>query len=417
MIEQADLYERLHGYSPYNESVPWQISEQYYQSKGIMAWSNNASKIIPHKIGTNYQSALSLASLVKTYLEQYLPNNRVAILECGAGSGRFSRNFLLAAKTLEIIDRITLIVSDYSPRNLEEIAKHKILDDFKEGLEYQFKVLDIVNDIPKEENIIAIFLHYVLDALPLTILRKKETGEYEELYVSVSKRKDQIYDLIKNDFLQSRLVVEDQWQDYDWTSQSQLEQEFKEVFCEFHRNITKPKEIYYSYGALKALRNLLGVLGDRGFLLSTDIISGNKLRYVVVGNSIAHEVDNDFLLYCLQSQGYSGLVQNAQRKTSRLFVCKDQRSFDFYASTYDRIFNKDDFIIRYLELENSIEESLEHGVTDGVLEQLDELTKVSPHDAFTYKLYSKYYKLLGNEIESKVFIDKARSIDFWNDIS
>lgn len=412
---EPNFYEELHDHKPYNESILWQISQDYYQSKGIMAWSNKAPKIIPHKIGTNYQSAISLAQLVKKYLELYSPKTRIKVLECGAGSGRFSRHFLLAAKALGIIDKVTLIISDYSQKNLEDIAHSKILEGFNEGLEYQFKVLDIINDTLKEENIIAIFMHYVLDALPLTILRK-EADQYQELYISVSKRKDQNYDVIENDFLQSRLTIKEEWRNYDWSAQSQSEQEFQEIFCKFYSNKAGHEELYYSYGALKALKNLLSTLDENGFLLSTDIIAGNKLRYAIVGNAIAHEVDNDFLLYFLKSKSYIGLAENAERKTSRLFACKNHKAFDSLINIYNQIFNQDSSIIRYLELENSIEEALEQGLTDTLLEKLQKLEKFSPYDPMTYKFYSQYYELQGNKIEAQIFLEKAKTMNFWDDI-
>ena len=321
----ADSHKLIQDFVPYNESVIWDFSDSYYKSKGIMAWSNNASKIVPHKIGTNYQNALAFAKLVKENLEQFPSSERIQVLEAGAGSARFSRHFLLALKELEIQDKVQLIISDYSSCNLDSIKAAGILEGFIEGEDYKFQCVDITKtECNAVDRVLqtgskprAIFMHYVLDALPLTILRKNEN--IEELLISSSIRKEQEVNVLENEFLQSRTEHEDKWQLY--TPNSELEKKYWEFFSDYHSDSFN-RELYYSYTALEAISNLVDSLEENGFLLNIDVIPGSERRYIVVGNSIAHEVDNDLLASFAGTSNNKAFVKDG-RSISRLVITKN----------------------------------------------------------------------------------------------
>ncbi len=407
-------YEALHDFKPYNESIIWEISDQYYRNKGVMAWSNKAPKIIPHKIGTNYQSAMALAKLVQVDLD-YSNATRVNVLECGAGSGRFSRHFLLAARELGILDRVTLLITDYSKHSLDEIRSKGILAEFQEGQDYKLLVLDIINGTLDLNNIRAIFLHYVLDALPMTILRRSQQGTLEELYLSTTKREDQEADVLENDFLQARLKHKEEWRPYDWHQQSIAEKYYKPYFLEYYAN--SKKEIFYSYAALQACDNLMRLLDKDGFLLSVDIIPNRErnFRFAVVGNSIAHEVDNDFLLNYSKQRGCFGMVQDDTKNISRLLMTKDPELLTKLNPIYNQLFIEDNLIIKYLELEKQADEF--NGANFDELKLiLEELVKLAPHYAFTYELWARYYKLINDDFASQEVLKKAKSIDYWGDL-
>lgn len=420
MTEIADFEK----FKPYNESVIWQISDKYYRTKGVMAWSNKAPKIIPHKIGTNYQSAMALAKLLQANLEQHPARERVKVLECGAGSGRFSRNFLLAVRELGIADKVTLLITDYSKNNLEEIQSRGILEGFREGIEYELLVFNIIDDSKASDlqgiiyvldNIRIIFLHYVLDALPMTILKHSELGGLEELYLSTTKRSDQSEDVLENDFLQARLEHEEQWLSYDWMQQSAMEKEFQGYLLSYYAEFNK--EIFYSYAALKACDNLMHLLDKDGFLLSVDIVPNRdrSFRFAVVGNSIAHEVDNDFLLHYLKARGFHGFMQNDTKNISRLIVAKNPELLSGLKSVYDDVFVLNNVILRYIELEKQADEFTGDQLAELKL-ILDELLELSPFNALTYELWSRYYKAIGDEDACNEALKKATGIDFWGDL-
>lgn len=410
----------IQDFVPYNESVIWDLSHQYYNSKGIMAWSNNASKIIPHKIGTNYQSALAFAKLVKENLEKFPSDEKIKVLELGAGSGRFSRHFLLAAKELELQDKVLLVISDYSQFNLDSIKSAKILDEFKEGEDYEFRLVDIT----KQEDLLkvkprAAFMHYVLDALPLTVIRKNENTE--ELFISSSIRKEQELDVLNNDFLQSRIEHEDDWHEYK--PESELEKKYWSFFSEYYSNSFN-QELYYSYTALDAMKNILTSLEENGFLLNIDILPGNERRYIVVGNSIAHEVDNYLLESFVKHNNGEAFVKD-DRSISRLVVTKNAAVLNGLSDKFTEVFVKENLVREYIELEKEIEKELDDVIASKVWQskqaeklklKLERLLKLAPNYAFTYELWSRYYKEIGDDDKFQESLKKAEKLDFWKDL-
>jgi len=443
----------IQDFVPYNESIIWDLSDQYYNSKGIMAWSNNAPKIIPHKIGTNYQSALAFAKLVKTNLEEFPSSEKITVLEIGAGSGRFSMHFLLAAKELGILEKVELVISDYSQFNLDSIKSAKILDAFIEGEDYQFRLIDITkkedffsnqslsgksymrglrndeersllvvnersrNERNEADEVLrtgskprAVFMHYVLDALPLTIIRKNE--KIEELFISSSIRKEQELDVLSNDFLQSRIEHEDDWREYK--PESVLEKKYWDFFSDYHSK-SYNQELYYSYTALEAMSNLLYSLDENGFLLNIDILPGNERRYIVVGNSIAHEVDNCLLESFVKTNAGEALV-NDDRSISRLLVTKSKKILDEMIPKFREVFEKENLVRDYIELEKEIEKELEIDFVEGLERKLKRLTELAPYYAFTYELWARYYKELGDDDKFQEALKKAEALDFWKDL-
>lgn len=410
-LEKFESKKLVEDFVPYKESIIWSYSDAYYNSKGIMAWSNNAPKIIPHKIGTNYQNALAFASLIKANLEQFPSHEKLNIVEAGAGSGRFSRHLLLAFEELEIIDKLKLIISDYSQFNLQSIANSKILDDFDEGKNYCFKVLDITRKTDFDElNPRAFFMHYVLDALPLTILINR--AGFEELNLSSLIRKEQVLDVLENNFLQSRLEHEDKWLAYE--PKTEIEKKYWKFFSDYHKK-SFDTELYYSYTSLEAISNIIEALDKNGFLLNIDIPPGAEKRYIVVGNSIAHEVDNRLLKTFVETKGAFALAKD-DRSIARLLVTKNKKSFKIMSNIFNQVFVKNNKVREYIDLEKAVKENIDSGFTDGLEINLKRLTKLAPYYAFTYMLWADYYKLIGDRMKAEEYLGKAAAIDFWDDL-
>lgn len=407
----TDSKKLVQDFVPYNESIIWDWSDKYYNSKGIMAWSNNASKIIPHKIGTNYQSALAFAKLVEANLKEFPSDEKIKVLEMGAGSGRFSRHFLLALEELGLQEQVQLVISDYSQFNLDSIKSAEILKQFEEGKDYIFELVDITKlDDLKRIKSRAAFMHYVLDALPLTIVRNND--KIEELFISSSIRKEQELDVLENDFLQSRLEHEDDWRDYE--PGSELEKKYWSFFSDYHKKSVN-QELYFSYAALGAVENILSALDENGFLLNIDILPGNERRYIVVGNSIAHEVDNYLLESFVKANAGQAFVKD-DRSISRLLVTKKLGVLNALTEKFAEVFEKENLVREYIELEKEIEKELEVDFVDDLEKKLKRLTELAPYYAFTYELWARYYKAKGNDKKFQEALKKAEEIDFWNDL-
>lgn len=415
--------DRIHEAKPYNESEIFEISDEYYKTKGILAWSNKASKIIPHKIGTNYQSALAFAKLIKANLKNYSWNERVNILECGAGSGRFSRHLLYAFRELDIASKCCLLISDYSKTNLAEISASGILDEFEEDSDYKIVEFDIVSDNRATtlagkrfnfSNLGAVFMHYVLDALPLTILRN-QADKIEELYLTIHRRKDQVYDVIENDFLQARLDLHEEWRPYEFKQQSEPERYYKEHLLQYYKH--SKSDIYYCYSALRAIDNLNRLLDDRAFILSSDILPNQNRRYVIVGNSVAHEIDNDFILDYQKQQGNYGTVINEPDKNlGRLLISKSEKVFETLEPVMQEVYVFDNQITKYLQMEKALEHLIKGNDANSLLMLLREFTKLAPYCSSTYRFWSEYYRMIKKANYSMEALAKAKTMDYWQDL-
>lgn len=405
----------LEDFKAYNESLIWSVSNEYYLKKGIAAWSETSDKRIPHEVTTNYQNAIALAEIIKSNLDNYPKDYKVKVLECGAGSGRFSRNFLFAAKELGILEKIEFLVSDISKKNLEEIKERKILSDFKENDDYKFILLDITK--PNEakelsggdyklEKLSAISLNYVLDALPLTIL-KKEGAQYKELFLKCLLRADIEADVIENLFYQARIQKEYEWHDYDINKESQLEKDYKDELSFYDK---KEGDIFYLYGALDACKKLTSLLDDHGFMLSQDIIPGQKDRALIVGNSIGHEIDNEFIASYLKKLNLDSEIHTSEL-ISRIITYKKPTAKE----SFEKVFISENKIARLLELNRLTRAFSDKENASKLKEMLEETDELCTKSASNYARWGNYYDLIGDNSKAKEHYSKAKELDFWHD--
>jgi hypothetical protein len=395
-INYHDHLQLLEESKPYKDSVIWNFSDQYYKQKGILAWSEKADKPIPHRIGANYQNAFKLAEILKDHIGE----RSVKVLECGCGSGKFSRNFLFALRDLGISNQVKLVISDYSQKNLNDIKEKNILADFHEGSHYEFLLLDITKaEILADKSFEFIYLHYVLDALNLTVL-KKISGEFKELNVKTLLRQNHEADIIRNPFLLARLEFED---NFKAPSKSQ-NKKILEFYSDYYANSVDTNEIYFLETVILSLEKLLTKLTDTGFLLSCDIDLGGDKRYVAVGNSLAHPIDSELLQKYFKK--YNSFVLKEKSLSRLVFSKTDLKQLE---STFIHLYKKNDFISKLLELEDQLEIKLDRS-------KLEELSLLAPYSAKTYFLWSRFFKENRDYNQAKLLEEKARSWDYWCDL-
>ena len=113
------------------------ISREYFTKKGMDAFVKKGNPhIIPHLVTTSIAHAYNVASIFKNNIQTLPLDRKLRILECGSGSGIFSRHFLIAAQDLGFLDRIELIISDFSEQSLRHIKERKVLEGFTENEHY-----------------------------------------------------------------------------------------------------------------------------------------------------------------------------------------------------------------------------------------------------------------------------------------
>jgi hypothetical protein len=415
----------IQDWTPYNESVIWDIANEYYKNKGIAAFSNNNNNSVPHDINTNYQNALAIAKLVKAAIEINPLISEFQVLESGAGSGLFSRQFLHALRNLGINKRVKLLVSDYSLANLKDIQTFGVLNGFIEGEEYEIIEFDVLNSKSGKKlngenfqikNLISAVFNYVLDALPVTVLRKHFNSKidgFEELYLKVKKAPQLNYDIMHNRDLMGSLDKEFKWVNYDIELQSESEKECYESFKYFHQNTKRDTYIPYPYGPIQACENILNLLDVNGFIFTGDIPARKTHFCQIVGNALAHEVDNEMIGVHLQSLGYIPKFQDDEL-ISRMIVCKNSLCFDKIDPVFKEVFVDKNMVNRYADLRDALIKFDHKESADVMKYVLDEFEKVCGESVYLGIFKGNYYGLLGDREKAAAEYEESRKLDFTN---
>lgn len=135
----------VEDYTPFEESVLWQLQRSYFEEAGVTAWSEGT---VPHYVTSNSYIAWSYVSMVLA-----LQQDRAAagdmrplrILELGAGSGQFSFHFLQHYQGLASTDLPPLqyVLSDFTQANIDFCAAHPRLHPWVERGLLDFALFDV----------------------------------------------------------------------------------------------------------------------------------------------------------------------------------------------------------------------------------------------------------------------------------
>ena len=125
----------------FSESLIWQLNRDFYQKKGPKAWQEG---IVPHHLTSNAMVGKTYAELIFAFLKDTsvntATNQRVYILELGAGHGRLAYHILCHLDRLIEMTDLDLppycyVLSDISEDNLSFFYEHKQLQPyFKRGV-------------------------------------------------------------------------------------------------------------------------------------------------------------------------------------------------------------------------------------------------------------------------------------------
>lgn len=413
----------IQDWSPYNESKIWDIANHYYKNKGVAAFASVASNAVPHGINTNYQSALAVAELLKANLPNLAQDQKVQVLECGAGSGLFSYNFLNALRDIGILDRVSLLISEYTEVNLKQIKDIGILSEYQEGVNYEFALVDVLN-LPASkklngepldlQNFSLVILNYVLDALPLTVLRRHanpKLGDFEELYLKLIEPSGENGDLLANTSYTSNLIREHRWQNYKIDEQSDLEKKYYHHINEFYARANPKMPLPYPYMAMQACENLLKIIGENGFVISSDIPFGKTSFCQIVGNALAHEIDNDLIASYFSSKGVDALVEN-ENIISRIVLAKKPETITAIRDVFYARYITNNQIKRYIDLREVLIKFQYKESGDVMKYVLDEFAKLAKYSPYPGIYLGNYYQMHGDTDGAIRAFKEARRYDF-----
>ena len=401
------------------------ISREYFTKKGMDAFVKKGNPhIIPHLVTTSIAHAYNVASIFKNNIQTLPLDRKLRILECGSGSGIFSRHFLIAAQDLGFLDRVELIVSDFSEQSLRHIKERKVLEGFTENEHYSFLVLNLLDastavnldgDSVNLKEIDLAVLNYVMDALPMIPLAKNSDGLFSKQQIRIlSKSDSEENDIINNTSYFSSLMIEQRWEPYDVHSASDLEQEFFNIFSDLTVDHSEDWQSRYSYGSLSALKLLNSILSDNGMIYIADIPSPllNKKQnqhYMLFGNSKANYINEDLMISYLQSLGYSSL-QKKEAGLARIILCKNDS-----ATTNKKLrefFLNNHYLERFIEIFTMFQVIKDSSLSDVAKILLDKLLEIDNQSSLALTFQGSYHFLNKNYEKALEFYKQAREIDF-----
>ncbi|HAS40132.1 MAG TPA: hypothetical protein DCS93_06610 [Microscillaceae bacterium] len=188
------------SFIPFAQSPIWQLQREYFENKGIQAWSTGE---VPHYVTNNPYTAKVYANIVLGFLRDHyaphMPDEPVYIVELGTGSGRLTYHLLLALVQLaeaaaDQIPPFVYVMTDFVQENLDFWEIHPRLKPFFESGILDYALFDAEKDTtiylqkhqrtltPKSvsQPIVAL-ANYFFDAIPQELFYIDEGQVYQTL--------------------------------------------------------------------------------------------------------------------------------------------------------------------------------------------------------------------------------------------
>lgn len=180
----------LQDFRPVPDALEWRLSHSFWAEQGTRPFVQSA---VPYVINNSGWLAEQAAHLTVVHCLEF-PDDPVNLLELGAGSGLFARQFIQAFdeicrdEGLDFHERLRFYVTDASAASVRQWRANGQFDAF--GGRVIVGVCDATApadpadvdgrpiDLPPLR---ATFLNYALDSLPMTVLRRREGEPVEVL--------------------------------------------------------------------------------------------------------------------------------------------------------------------------------------------------------------------------------------------
>jgi tetratricopeptide (TPR) repeat protein len=291
----------IQDYCPFPESIEWQLGQGYLRERGSKAFLHDTAPVpyVVNNDGTLSQSAAELlfASLAEAERRGGL-EEQLFVLELGVGVGLFARLFLDAFRALcqqhgkNYYHRLCYVAGDYADRMLLDTCRHGVFANHPGR--YVLRGVDALqpetlresfgqgNDAPGPFR--AVFLNYLLDCLPATVLRRSE-AEVQQLCVRTRLARgvppgehagldgDDLLRKFRSADPEERRVALDAFHlfvsEYDYRPVDLATIRHGDFALRFAR-AAGSGQVLHSYGAIQSLDKLLGLLHEQGFILIND---------------------------------------------------------------------------------------------------------------------------------------------------
>ena len=283
----------VQDYVPLCDSLEWELSQQYWEDRGLLPFVEND---VPFIVNNSGRLSQQCALFLYKHLAQKNSIDEIRILELGAGIGLFARYFLdafLAICTQEnsdLYNKLTYYVTDYSAKTVEQWVQRDIFSNHMSrvivGICDGMDPLNLTLSNGEHHHlshIDSIFCNYMLDILPSTVLSKKDDA-LTELSIQTNIAKDAFHlKDIKDISLEGiRDLVEGEAENkHDKFSPILDSLEFQskylpvinraELYDEIlNRMSFDAGKILLNFGAISCIEKCISLLNNDGFILIHD---------------------------------------------------------------------------------------------------------------------------------------------------
>jgi tetratricopeptide (TPR) repeat protein len=207
------------------------------------------------------------------------------------------------------------------------------------------------------------------------------------------------------------LIKDERWLAYQAQSQSALEAKYFHNFQEFYQKASSQRYIPYPYSAMHACEQLLECLDDHGFIFSCDIPPLESSYCQIVGNALAHEIDNELLAEYFSGQRINTKVE-IDDMVSRLILAKNPSTIPSIEASFQEHYITNNLVHRYIDLREVLikfqyPESAD--VMKHVLEEFEKIAKNSPYPGI---YWGNYYGMLGQTAKAIEAYKEANKHDY-----
>lgn len=358
--------EQSSGFKRYDKSELWSIHESYFKNIGLKAWSSGA---LPFTGVTSYsETQKKVILLIENLRLAGFEDNfeTIKILEVGAGSGAFAKNFLYAFENicnslnLNFSERLEYYLTDYANTTLDEIIKKNKL---KEFTNIKFLTLDILDEPNNSElkNHIGSFhcicSTYLLDQLPNRVIAKSKDKYYEK-YIKINIPEKLLH---PSDDLKKKVLKKNKWikklkKEFNFKEidlETEIPAEHIEPLKSCFREKKDSSTVIYSYGALKAIENSIKFLHIHGLIIYSDFNAASRPKIDIYepcyyGNSVAQPVNFTFLYNCFEKHQKIILFEDPIKPLHTMILCHKDYSFPLKLGTYYEKIFKQNIALRVL---------------------------------------------------------------------
>ena len=268
---------------PFSQSKLWQAQREFYDKKGIDAWTSD----VPFYITSNPFIANHYAQIVIRFIQDWCRKYPDAkkhpfyIVELGTGSGQFS--FYVMKKIFELraqlnLEAVTIqyIMSDFTKKNLEFWKQHVALQSFSKKKWLDFSVFDLENDTcitlinskivlqsGTVHNPLIAVANYIFDTLITDIFTVQKNKLHESLVKlktlkrNVKQNKPVHWEKVKINFKSNEIL------------ETYYHNELDNILFEYQKTL-EDSHFPFPIGSLRCIQHLNHISQNKLLLLSSD---------------------------------------------------------------------------------------------------------------------------------------------------